>query len=98
MNCCRHDGEHQHGQSRLGGWRRFALFAAALAAPLAWNYRVALLAYLPYLLALLCPLMHVFMMRGHSHGERHENRTPTTDEVAPQPLLGQNRAEPHAGT
>jgi hypothetical protein len=27
--------------------------------------------YLPYLLILLCPLMHIFMHHGHGHG--HEN-------------------------
>lgn len=29
--------------------------------------------YLPYLLLLLCPLMHFFMMRGHQHQAPHEN-------------------------
>lgn len=29
--------------------------------------------YLPYLLILLCPLMHIFMHHGHGHGHGHEN-------------------------
>lgn len=29
------------------------------------------LGWLPYLILLACPLMHLFMHRGHGHGERH---------------------------
>ena len=37
--------------------------------------------YLPYLLILLCPLMHVFMHHGHAHGhgEGAERDTRQTD-------------------
>ncbi|TXH86672.1 DUF2933 domain-containing protein [Thauera aminoaromatica] len=30
---------------------------------------------LPYLLVLACPLMHVFMHRGHRHGEHSQTRS-----------------------
>jgi hypothetical protein len=31
-----------------------------------------LLQYLPFLLVLACPLMHVFMHRGHGHNHAHD--------------------------
>jgi hypothetical protein len=37
-----------------------------------------LLQYLPFLLVLACPLMHVFMHRGHGHNyghDRHNDRS-----------------------
>lgn len=42
----------------------FFLFAAFL---LFWEHRVHLLGYLPFLLLLACPLMHLFMHQGHGH-------------------------------
>ncbi|MFW2368971.1 MAG: DUF2933 domain-containing protein [Desulforhopalus sp.] len=37
--------------------------------------------YLPYLILLLCPLMHVFLHRGHGHGGHgdHQNHKNETD-------------------
>ena len=31
------------------------------------------LGFAPYLLLLACPLMHVFMHRGHGHGHHHDH-------------------------
>lgn len=33
-----------------------------------------LLYYLPYLLLLACPLMHLFMHGGHGHGGNHDHQ------------------------
>lgn len=48
--------------------------------------------YLPYLLLLACPLLHIFMHSGHGHaGHRHtRRRQPSSDaesgeHVAPEP-------------
>jgi hypothetical protein len=40
-----------------------------------------LLGVLPYLLVLACPLMHVFMHRGHGHGgHRHQQGQPRSSD------------------
>lgn len=68
-------------RSRFGvGW----LVLAAVAGWFLWEeHRAHLLGILPYLFLLACPLMHVFMHRGHHHGglhhhteERDEGRQP----------------------
>ena len=44
-----------------------------------------LLGVLPYLLVLACPLMHVFMHRGHGHGgHQHSQRRSNDDEQRQQ--------------
>lgn len=35
---------------------------------------------LPYLLVLACPLMHVFMHRGHGHGAQHHEQPRSSDD------------------
>lgn len=62
-------------------WRtRFAPGLIVFGAVAAWylwaEHRAHLLGALPYLLLLACPLMHVFMHRGHGH---HSHRPPPTD-------------------
>lgn len=37
--------------------------------------------YLPYLLFLLCPLMHIVLMRGHGHNHKHSQNSPQTQET-----------------
>jgi Protein of unknown function (DUF2933) len=56
------------------GWA-IAVSLAALGAYLLWAHTGHLLAALPFLLLLLCPLMHVF---GHHHGlHEHDQRSET---------------------
>lgn len=62
-------------------WRsRFGIGWVVLAGVAAWflweEHRAHLLGILPYLFLLACPLMHVFMHRGHHPGggqHRHGN-------------------------
>ena len=40
------------------------------------EHRAHLLGWLPFLLILACPLMHVFMHHGHHHGGKHSGHNP----------------------
>jgi len=46
------------------------------------EHRQHVLPYLPYLLVLACPLMHLFMHGGHHHGKNDQNVTPKDDSNA----------------
>jgi len=66
------DRDPQHPpfwRSRFGiGW----IVMAAVAGWFLWEeHRAHLLGALPYAFLLACPLMHVFMHRGHHHGGGH---------------------------
>ena len=54
-------------KTALAGRARWIVIAIALVgpAPVAYAHRVHVAPWLPYLMLLACPLMHVFMMRGH---------------------------------
>lgn len=52
-----------------GRWWLVLMLATIAALPWAAKYRNQLLTTLPYLTLLACPLMHLFMHRGHrGHG------------------------------
>jgi len=59
-------------RSRFGfGW----IVMAAVAGWFLWEeHRAHLLGFLPYAFLLACPLMHVFMHRGHHHGGHPAHR------------------------
>jgi hypothetical protein len=66
---------HEVAATPNGTWRRRATWAAclflAIAAFFLWTeHRAHLLGALPYLIALACPIIHLFMHRGH-HGRHH---------------------------
>lgn len=47
-------------------------FLAIAAFFLLSEHRAHALGLLPYLLLLACPLLHIFMHRGHGRGHRHD--------------------------
>jgi Protein of unknown function (DUF2933) len=62
---------------RLPAWLGLCLFLAIAAFFLWEEHRAHLLGALPYVLLLLCPVIHLFMHRGHGgHGGHaaHEGR------------------------
>lgn len=65
-----HDPDHAPAASNPWRfWPALVVFAA-IALFLLWEEHEAhLLGALPYLILLLCPLMHVFMHRGHGRGK-----------------------------
>jgi len=57
----------------------FLALTAAGAAAIAYDHRVHVIGALPYLVLLACPLMHLFMMRGHgdhAHGDKARGESP----------------------
>ncbi|MFY0665653.1 MAG: DUF2933 domain-containing protein [Natronospirillum sp.] len=50
-----------------------------------WDqHRGHILGALPYLIILICPLMHIFMHRGHGqHHDRHDGDKPSTPHQPP---------------
>jgi hypothetical protein len=65
-------------QSVLASRTRTALLALTAfgAAAIGYDHRVHVMAALPYLLLLACPLMHLFMMHGHG-GHAHGDNVPS---------------------
>jgi hypothetical protein len=58
------------------------LFIAAVSYFLLIEHRQHLFEYLPYLILLACPLMHVFMHGGHGHGKHQHD----DDKESSEPL------------
>ena len=72
---------HTHGQPTPSFWRsRYGIGWLVLAGIAAWflwtEHRAHLFGALPWLVLLACPLMHVFMHRGH-HGHHGRGGAPT---------------------
>lgn len=65
------DNSHEDHDARWPQARLvFAGFVILAAIALAFEHRLHLVPYLPWLLLLACPLMHLFHHGGHGH--RHE--------------------------
>ena len=86
---------HTHSQPTPSFWRsRYGIGWLVLASIAAWflwtEHRAHLFGALPWLVLLACPLMHVFMHRGH-HGHHGHGGTPTPAErPAATPRPGDN--------
>lgn len=73
------------GNGRQGG-RNIVLwgFVGIVLFFLLTEHRAHVFGVLPYLLLLACPLMHLFMHRGHHRHERtHERSSPGNSDEAP---------------
>lgn len=57
-------------------WSHVVLIGVALGGGfLFWDrFQADLAGYIPYLILLLCPLMHVFLHRGHGHEGHGDNQ------------------------
>jgi multisubunit Na+/H+ antiporter MnhG subunit len=73
--------EHKHEPENNGAMRSkanialiiFLIIGAFFVVTEHRAHLVGLLPYLPYLLLLACPLMHLFMHGGHHHGSHQAN-------------------------
>ena len=80
--------DDQQGQRR-GGWLRsrtnwvLAGFLAVGAFFLLTEHRAHLLGFLPFLIVLACPLMHLFHHRGHGSHGGHETEAPHRHDQPP---------------
>lgn len=63
---------HQNHSSGGGGYGRWVLVGFALVAAyfLVTEHRAHVVQYLPFLLVLACPLMHLFHRHGGGHGKK----------------------------
>jgi len=74
----------QRGSFRIPLWLGFCLFLAIAVFFLWEEHRAHILGVVPYVLLLLCPIIHLFMHRDHGdhgadhprHGGRGEGGTP----------------------
>lgn len=77
---------HEHRHEATGGdgtksrnrWVLIAFIAIAAYFLIAEHkaHLSDLLYYLPFLLLLACPLLHLFMHGGHGHGGNHDHQQP----------------------
>ena len=85
---------HAEPHAALPFWRsRYAVgllvFGAVAAYFLLSEHRAHFIGALPFLLLLACPLMHVFMHRGHGgHGSAHESHG-SSDQNSKKPSVTQ---------
>lgn len=64
MSLIKTDASHRNRYTLIA----FCIFVAVAGFYLVTEHRAHLLGWLPYLIFLLCPLMHLFMHRSRPHG------------------------------
>jgi len=76
------DQEHQQPPSFGLSSSGLALLVAAAVGGfyLVTEHTAHLFGALPYLVVLACPLMHIFMHRGHGHGGHHHGQHKSSDD------------------
>lgn len=62
-----------HGIGGCGRWLIVALLIGGVAYIAVPEMREQVAGGLPFLVLLLCPLMHIFMHRGHGHHNEDDN-------------------------
>lgn len=65
---------------RTGWGIALCIFVAIAALAFILEHRLHALQWLPFALLLACPLLHVFMHRGHHHGESTRKGAKTDQE------------------
>jgi len=85
MQC--HDANNSQGQKEQRGqsWLMGAVPLVALVGVGALLIGIPLGTLLSFGLVLVCPLVHIFMMRGMSHGAHHQPSEPRAD---PEGVMG----------
>jgi hypothetical protein len=56
---------------RVGTWGAILIMTYFLLT----EHRAHVIQFLPYLFLIACPLMHIFMHRGHNHHSGHESHS-----------------------
>ena len=72
-----------HGVARASRWAMWALGAGALFYLLT-EHRAHLFGWLPFLILLSCPLMHIFMHHGHHHRSARPDQSDKGGDSDPQ--------------
>ena len=82
MNCCSENKKKKPEENqqatekkplKFSWWWCLGLIPIALG--VIWIFRIPVTGLLPWAVFLLCPLMHIFMMKGHGeHGEHKEEK------------------------
>ena len=72
---------HQHNHQNRSGSPRFKWGLVAVLAIIAYflfsEHRAHFISYLPYLILLACPFLHMFMHGGHdAHGDQADDSKP----------------------
>ena len=75
MNHDEHE-THRNGKLKFKANWVLAGFLAIAAFFLIAEHKAHVLPFLPFALLLACPLMHVFMHRGHGDHDDHDQRPP----------------------